>query len=331
MKIGVDGMGGDYAPEVVIEAVESVKGDFEIVVVGDERVLKNRLKTREVIHADEVIEMEEKPQKAIKKKNSSIGVGIALEREGKIDAFITAGNTAAYVMFSVLELGRIENVRRPALGVFFPGKNGYTFVLDVGANVGSKVEDMVEFGIMGSICVEELMEKKNPTIGLLSIGEEEGKGSYFNKEVFQIMKKRLPNFYGNIEGHKILDNTVDVLVCDGFVGNVLLKFGESVVDTIWWAMKEGIRKGRIFAKLGGVLVQKHIKKELGRLRYQKYGGAILLGVKGVNIICHGRSDAETIRNAIYTAEKYVKKKINKKIEESLKNLKRGKSGENNLF
>jgi glycerol-3-phosphate acyltransferase PlsX len=328
MKIGVDGMGGDYAPQVVIEAVNSIKGEFDIVVVGNEKALKNELKNAEIVHAEEVIEMEEEPQKAIKKKNSSIGIGIALEKEEKIDAFISAGNTGAYVMFSVLELGRIENVRRPALGVFFPGKNGYTFVLDVGANVESKVEDMVDFGIMGSMCVEGLIEKKNPTVGLLSIGEEEIKGSYFNKEIFNLMKEKLPNFYGNIEGHKILDNVVDVLVCDGFVGNVLLKFGESVVDTVWWAMKEGIKKGKIFAKLGGILLQKHIKKELGRLRYQKYGGAILLGVKGVNIICHGRSDAETIRNAIYTAEKYVKKRINKKIEE---NLKRRKNGKNNLF
>lgn len=314
MRIGIDAMGGDYAPQIVIDAVRSIKDSINVVLIGNKSLLSGKVPDSKIIHAPTVIKMDELPQDVFKRKDSSIAIGILLQKRGEIDAFVGAGNTGAYVMFSSLELGRIKGIKRPALGTFFPGKNGYTFVLDVGASPVVRAEDIYQFGVMGALCVEGITGKKNPSISILSLGEEEEKGNPLTKEAYNLMQKSELNFLGNIEGHKILEGVSDVVVCDGFVGNTMLKFGESVVEFTVSLIKDAVNDSP-FTKLGGLLVSSSLKERFSMLRYQKYGGAVLLGVKGVTVICHGRSNSEAIRNAIFTAAKYVKAEVNTKIEQ----------------
>jgi len=316
MIIGIDAMGGDYAPQVIIEAVQGLNiSDFDVRLIGDKKKLIGKIPESKIIHAPSIVEMDESPQEAFrKKKDSSIAIGTNLQKKGEIDAFVGAGNTGAYVMFSLLELGRIKGIRRPALGTFFPSKNEYTFVLDVGAVTEVRPEDLYKFGVMGSLCVEGIIGKQNPKVALLSVGEEESKGSSLTKEAYDLMQNSELNFLGNIEGHKILEGIADVVVCDGVVGNVMLKFGESVIETTQSVIKGAI-KSSLKAKLGGLLLKTAIKEHFSSLNYEKYGGAFLLGVKGVTIICHGRSNSTAIRNAIYTAARYVDSRVNKHIEQ----------------
>lgn len=313
MIIGVDAMGGDYAPQVVIEAIQGI--DIDVRLIGDKSLLADKVPESKIIHSPSVVKMDESPQEAFrKKKDSSIAIGTRLQKEHQIDAFVGAGNTGAYVMFSLLELGRIKGVRRPALGTFFPNKDGYTFVLDVGAVTEVRANDLYQFGVMGALCVEGVTGKKEPSVAILSIGEERSKGSSLTKEVFTLMQDSELNFLGNIEGHNILKGIADVVVCDGVVGNVMLKFGESVIETTQATMRGAIRSS-FKAKLGGFLLKTAFKEHFSRLNYEKYGGALLLGTKGVTIICHGRSNSEAIRNAIYTAARYVEAGVNKRIEQ----------------
>jgi glycerol-3-phosphate acyltransferase PlsX len=312
MRIGVDAMGGDYAPQIVIDAVKDI--DIDVLLVGDKAQLAGKVPDSKIMHAPGAIKMNEAPQQAFRRKDSSIAVGIDLQKRGKIDAFVGAGNTGAYVMFSSLELGRIKGIRRPALGTFFPGWNGDTFVLDLGANVAVKPEDIYQFGVMGALCVEGITSKKNPSVALLSVGEEESKGSPLTKEAFNLLRKSSLNFVGNIEGHGIFEGLSDIVVCDGFVGNTILKLGESVIELTTQMIKDAINTS-VVTKIGGLLLRRSLRNRFSRLRYQKYGGALLLGIKGVTIICHGRSNAEAIRNAIYTAARYVESGVNQRIEQ----------------
>lgn len=309
MRIGVDAMGGDYAPQIIIEAVKDI--EIDVVLVGNKAKLIGKVPDSQIIHAETVIGMDESPQEAFKKKDSSIAIGTLLQKKREIDAFVGAGNTGAYVMFSSIELGRIKGVRRPALGTFFPGN---TFVLDVGANTVVRAGDIYQFGVMGALCVEGITGKKGPSVSILSVGEEEEKGNPLTKEAYNLMQNSGLNFMGNIEGHKVLEGVVDVVVCDGFVGNVMLKFGEGIVEIITSLIKDAVNRSS-FTKLGGLLLRSSIKEQFSKMRYQKYGGALLLGIKGVTVICHGRSNSEAIRNAIYTAERYVKSGINDRIEQ----------------
>ncbi|MBI4721725.1 MAG: phosphate acyltransferase PlsX [Candidatus Stahlbacteria bacterium] len=323
MIIGIDAMGGDAAPQTVIDAVREIEksqlqltedNKFDIVLIGDKAQLSGKVADSKIIHAPTVVGMKEHPAEAFKKKDSSIAIGTQLLSQGKIDAFVGAGNTGVYVMFGVLELGRIKGVRRPALGIFIPSKSGATFVLDVGANATVKTEDLYQFGAMGTLCVEGITGKKSPSVSILSVGEEEAKGSPTTKEAYQLMQSSGLNFLGNIEGHQILDGISDVVVCDGFVGNVLLKFAEGIVEFITSLIKNTISSS-LLTKFGGLLIRNTLKKQFAVMRYQKYGGALLLGVKGVTVICHGRSNPEAICNAVYTAARYVKSGVNERIEQ----------------
>ena len=305
-------MGGDYAPHVIIEAIQGI--DINVRLIGDKAQLAGKVHESKIIHAPNIVEMDESPRLAFKKKDSSIGVGTRLQKEGRIDAFVGAGNTGVYVMFSSLELGRIKGIKRPALGTFFPSRDGYTFVLDVGAVTEVRAEDLYQFGVMGATCVEGITGKKNPKVALLSVGEEESKGSSLTKEAYNLMQASRLNFIGNIEGHGVLEGVADVVVCDGVVGNVMLKFGESLVETTQ-AMIRGAIESSFKAKLGGFLLKDSLEEHFSKMNYEKYGGAVLLGTKGVTIICHGRSNAEAIRNAIYTAARYVESGVNNHIEE----------------
>ncbi|MCK4353221.1 phosphate acyltransferase PlsX [candidate division WOR-3 bacterium] len=312
MIIGIDAMGGDYAPQVVIDAVKDIT-DLNLRLIGDKTQLEDKIDSSKIIHAPTTISMDELPQKALRKKDSSIAIGTQLQKTGQIDAFVGAGNTGAYMIFASLQLGRLKGVRRPALGTFFPTKNGSTFILDVGATILVKPEDLFQFGIMGVLCIEGLTGKKNPSVALLSIGEEDIKGNTLTREAFKLLQDSHLNFIGNIEGHKILDGVSDVVICEGVVGNTLLKFGESIIAVTYDSIKEAI-KSSFKAKIGGVLLVPSLKKFFSKMNYEEYGGALLLGTKGVTIICHGRSTSKAIRNAIYTAAKYVKSGVNEHIE-----------------
>ncbi len=317
MRIAIDAMGGDKAPDVVIEALKDLKIDAELVAVGKKEVLESRIENAEIVDAPEVIGMDEHPLKAIReKKESSIVKGVKLIKEGKADAFLGAGNTGAYVAAATLMLGRIKGVIRPALGTFFPTVKGYTLVVDVGANSECKPEHLLQFGIMGSIFYGIVFEKENPTVGLLSIGEEDIKGSSLSKKAFELLKDSGLNFIGNVEGHQILYGVSDVVVCDGFVGNAILKFGESIVEIIFNHIKNA-SKSSFRGMLGAILLKPSLKELAKRMDYEEYGGALLMGVNGIVIICHGRSSPRAIRNAIKMAYNLCKMQINKKIEERL--------------
>jgi len=315
MIIGIDAMGGDYAPKVVIEAVKGLS-DIDLLLIGDKNQLIGEITESKIVHAPTSIQMDESPREALRKKDSSIAIGTQLQKEGKIDAFVGAGNTSAYIMFNSLWLRRVKGVKKPALGTFFPSKNGFTFVLDVGATVSVRPEDLFQFGVMGSLTVEGITGKKKPSVALLSVGEEDVKGGTLTRETFNLLQNSGLNFIGNIEGHQILDGISDVVVCDGMVGNALLKFGESIVNLIQTTIKDAI-KSSFKAKMGGLLLGPSLKKFFSRMSYDEYGGAVVLGTNGVTIICHGRSSPKAIRNAIYMAEKYVKSGVNKRIEQFL--------------
>jgi glycerol-3-phosphate acyltransferase PlsX len=327
MHIAVDAMGGDKAPVVNIEgAIDALKetDDLGITLVGKEDVIRNCLQelnvspeTFEILNAEQVIEPHEEPAAAFrKKKNSSIATGIQLLKDKKVDGFVSAGNTGAIVAFSIFILKRLKEVLRPALATFFPIKSGCILALDVGATSDTKPINLLQFAIMGSIYYEKIIGKRNPTVGLLSIGEESSKGKEITYKAFSLIKKTSINFIGNIEGNDILVGKSDVVVMDGFSGNVILKFGESLVNIIVNSIKDAVNSN-IRSKIGGFLLLPSVKKSLGRLSYEEYGGAALLGVNGIIIVSHGRSRKKAIKNAILTAQKNAYLKINETISQKL--------------
>ncbi len=295
MKIAVDAMGGDYAPEeVVLGAIEAVKAyKYDVVLVGDEKKIRKVMAEHgaeeserlTIVHAAEVIEMDEHPAQAIrKKKDASIVVATRLVKEGVCDAVVAPGSTGAAVTAALLGLGRIKGIERPCIATPIPSKKGVSVLLDSGANSDSKPKHLVQAAIMGTHYAKYIFNIESPKIGLLNIG-------------------------GNIEGRDITEGIVDVVVCDGFVGNVILKFGEGIALFIMQLVKDSIRKGGILAKLGAMAVMpafKHLKK---RLDFTEYGGAPLLGVDGSFIICHGSSKAKTIRHAVRVAGELVEEDV----------------------
>ncbi len=321
MKIAVDAMGGDFAPkQIVIGAVQAAKKyGCEIVLVGDENAIHGILKQEEgwerlgitVHHASEVIGMEEHPADAVRtKKDSSIVVATRLVKDGVCDAVLSAGSTGAAVTAAQLILKRIRGVGRPAIATPMPTPKGVTLLLDSGANVDSKPEHLVQGGVMGSLYVEHVFGKKNPRVGLLNIGEEETKGNEQVKATYELLKTMDNiNFIGNAEGRDVPKGNFDVVICDGFVGNVVLKFAEGLAKTILKLIKEAIKDGGIFAKLGALLLMPTLRKLGKRLDVTEYGGAPLLGINGCCIISHGSSDAKSICSAISVANGYVKSNV----------------------
>lgn len=318
-RIGLDAMGGDYAPDVIIRAVNGLEPPpFELVLVGDENLLKDRVPTWvKLYHTEQVIGMDEHPLDAIRKKpNSSIVMGMELQKRGELDAFVGFGNSGAYMVAAVTKLGRLKGIKRPALATFFPTIKGYTLVLDVGANVDAEPIHLYQFAMMASIYLERALGIDNPSIGLVSMGEEDIKGGEKIMEAHRLLKESGLNFYGNIDAHQILYGVVDIVVCSGAIGNAILKFGESLVEIIADILRSSINRS-IFTKLAGAMLAPSLKKSFGRLNYERYGGAILMGVKGVNVIGHGRSKEPAIQNALFTAYKYVKEAVNENIEEAI--------------
>ncbi|MEA1912596.1 MAG: phosphate acyltransferase PlsX [candidate division WOR-3 bacterium] len=325
MRIAVDAMGGDNAPgEIIkgaIEAAKTGKGTFEVVLVGDKNILKKHIEFLKVeipvkiINAPEIIDADELPTVALKKTNSSISIAAELQKKGEIDAFISAGNTGAVMAFSLLTLGRIEGVSRPALGAFFPTKKGFTMVLDVGANSDCNPTYLLQFGIIGHIIAEGILEKDKPKIGLLNIGKENKKGNKLVRKAYALLEKAPINFIGNIEGMDIMNGKCDVVVCDGFTGNIILKFGEGLINLIFDTIKSYIGSNWQ-QKLSVLFPKSPVSSFVKRMSYDEYGGAPLLDVDGITIVCHGRSNAKAITNAIFTAKRFKEARINDLIRET---------------
>ena len=321
MKIAVDVMGTDYGPkELVLGAVNAVKAyDCETVLVGDEKVIKELLvkyhadkdERITIHHASEVIEMSEHPAIAVKsKKDASIVVAARLLRNKECDALVSSGSTGAAVAAALFGVGRIKGVERPAIATPIPSLTGTTVVLDSGAKVDAKPEHMKQSAIMGTVYAEKILKISAPRVGLLNIGEEETKGNEVALATYPLLKKeRTIKFIGNVEGRDINKGTVDVVVCDGFVGNVVLKFGEGLAKAIMTMVKEAILKGGILAKLGGLLIKPALKSLKKRLDPAEYGGALLLGIRAPFIICHGSSKAKAITNAIRVAMDFAEQDV----------------------
>jgi phosphate acyltransferase len=329
IKIAIDAMGGDNAPfSVVAGAVMGYRilpPDVELILVGQRHRIVEELKALraeklaiQIVDASEMIEMGEEPANAIrKKKQSSINVGMNLQKDGKADAFISAGNTGAVMASSLLTLGRLEGVDRPAIAQYLPTEEGVALMLDVGANSDCKAHQLFQFGIMGAIYTKHILKVRNPKVGLLSIGEERSKGNELTIASHKLLDSSGLNFCGNVEGRDILKGTADVVVCDGFVGNIVLKFAESVEGFFWNLLRKTIR-GNLFANIGALLMRPAFKSFKHSLDYAEYGGAPLLGINGVCIICHGGSSPKAIMNAILVAVDVVRKQVNKVIQEKLK-------------
>lgn len=316
MKIAVDAMGGDGAPEEIVKgAIQAVKKySCEIILVGDENKIREFLNESDIKnfpltikHAGEVIEMGEHPAEAVKtKKDSSIVVATRMVKDGEADAVLSAGSTGAAVTAAQLILKRIHGIGRPAIATPIPTPNGVTLMLDSGANVDSKPEHLVQNGIMGALYAEHVFGIKNPRVGLLNIGEEDTKGNEQVKEAYKLFQDvKTINFCGNAEGRDIPEGHFDVVVCDGFVGNVVLKFAEGFALTILKLIKEAIANGGISAKVGALLLTPTLTGLAKRLDVSEYGGAPLLGVDGCCIIAHGSSDAKSICSAIGATANYI--------------------------
>jgi glycerol-3-phosphate acyltransferase PlsX len=331
MKIIVDAMGGDYAPEVVVEgALAAVKEyGIEVVMVGDEARIKATLlkKTkretdRVSIHpATDVIEMSESAAASVRKKrNSSIVLGLNLVREGEGDAFFSAGNTGAVVCAASLSLGTLPGIERPGIGILMPTLKGQpSFIIDVGANINPKSMHLLQYGIMADAYMRNILNRENPQVGLLNVGEEEDKGTGFEKETYELFAKSPLNFIGNVEGKDIFSGTCDIIVCDGFVGNVVLKVSESLAEAMQQFLKKHL-KSNLIGNLGLLLLKNGFMRFKKEVDYSEYGGVPLLGVNGIVIIGHGRSNAHAIKNAIRVAKEEVERKFNQKIIEAISPL-----------
>lgn len=328
--IALDAMGGDFAPRnEVIAAADAFKEnpDLRILLVGRENdilkiISENKLSfpKENIINADEVITMEEVPTTAIKtKRNSSIVVGANLVKGKKADAFVSAGNTGAVMAAATLIMGRIKGVGRPAIGADFPTSTGkQCSVYDVGASVDSKPNHLLEYAILGSIYSREFNGIPNPKVGLLSVGEEENKGNELVFQTQKLLKESNLNFIGNVEGRDVLKGNVDVIVCDGFVGNIILKFGESVLTFLKTTVKNYAAQGFI-NKLKALVVKGVLKVALKDMDYQTHGGVPLLGVNGITIIGHGSSSPLALKNMILKAKKMHELNLIQKFEEELSN------------
>ena len=324
MKIIVDAMGGDYAPAVVIAGtVEAVKEyDAHVVLVGDEAKIAGFLKKAKYkgnnisIHPTlEVIAMDEPAAQSVRRKrHSSIVVGVNLVKEGVGDAFFSAGNTGAVVCAATLGLGMLPGIERPGIAVVTPTLNGVSLIIDVGANIDPKPSQLMQYGVMGTAYSKYILGRDNPKVGLLNIGEEEAKGTDFIKETFDLLEKSSLNFIGNVEGKDLFSGKCDVIICDGFVGNVALKVSESAAETMQTFLKRYLLSNPL-GKIGLLFLMPGLKRFKKQLDYSEHGGAPLMGVNGVVIIGHGRSNKKAIKNAIRVAKEEVERKVNEKILE----------------
>tara|TARA_B100000745_G_scaffold262595_1_gene186791 strand:+ start:214 stop:1344 length:1131 start_codon:yes stop_codon:yes gene_type:complete len=327
MKIVVDAMGGDHAPEATVEGAVLAAREYEteIILTGLSDLIHPILDRFdpdhnlpiEVVHADEVVEMHDLPGKVLRsKRKSSMKIGLDKLKDGTALAFVSAGNTGAVLAYSTVILRPLKGVDRPAIAIQLPTLKGNAILLDAGANVDCKVTQLFQFGIMGHVFAEYILGKENPRVGLLSIGEEDGKGNEIVKEVFQMLKASHINFIGNIEGKEVYRGNADVIVCDGFTGNIALKISESLAAMIGTNLKRMFQSNWA-SKLSYLLLKPQLDEFKKKVDYSETGGAPLLGVNGVVIIAHGSSSPKAIKNAIHRACELCEKNINEHIQEDI--------------
>ena len=326
MKIVLDAMGGDNAPVVEVEgAIQAVQEyGYNLILVGDESRIKKELEKHNFLsdkitlkHASEVIEMHDPAAISVRRKrDSSIVVGLDIIKKDQADAFVSAGNTGAVVCAATLSLRLLPGIERPGIAIVIPTLKGTSLIIDVGANINTKPIHLLQYGIMADAYSRYLLGKVSPSVGLLSVGEEESKGTEFIKEAHTLLSESKLNFTGNIEGRDVYAGKVDIILCDGFVGNVILKISESVADTIMQSLKQEI-KADFLATIGAVLSASAFHELKKKMDYSERGGALLLGVDGRCIICHGSSTPKAIKNAIRVAADFVKQDVNKHIIEEL--------------
>jgi glycerol-3-phosphate acyltransferase PlsX len=325
IKIAVDGMGSDNSPRSEVEGAIQAARDYgvHVILVGKESVLSPLLKAQcrgasvELKHASEVIAMDEQPTAALRKKrDSSIRIAADLVRQGIASGLVSAGNTGAVMAISKMVIGAVPGVDRPALAAVLPTLKGHAVLLDVGANIACKPHHLVQFAIMGHLFSKKIVGVSSPRVGLMSVGEEESKGNDLTKEVHKALKEIRLNFIGNVEGRDIYNGRADVIVCDGFTGNVALKTSEGLIEAVLLLLKEEL-SSNLQAMMGALLSQQSFKRLKKRLDYAEYGGAPLLGLRGVSIICHGRSSSNAIKNAIRVAKEFAENQVNEKLEAEL--------------
>jgi glycerol-3-phosphate acyltransferase PlsX len=328
MKVAIDAMGGDHAPEAIVEGAVLAAKELdvdEIILVGDEvlverELAKHRLSGSKVtvVHTPHVVQMHESPGKALRARlDTSISVAVDLMKDGTCEAVVTAGNSGAAMAISMLKLKKLEGVERPALASIHPTLNDVSILIDAGGNVDCKPIHLVQFAIMGEIYAGFVLGKDRPRVGLLSNGTEDSKGNELTKKVHAILKQSGLNYMGYVEGRDIYSGTADVVVCDGFTGNVALKSSEGLADFFYAMLKAEILKSLV-AKIGYFFMRKaaeHIKR---RVDYSEYGGVPLLGINGTCFICHGHSSSKAIVSAVRAASEYVRKDINRLLIEALR-------------
>ena len=329
IRIAVDAMGGDHAPDEIVKGALLAAAEYpiEVILVGREEVVRKALaaagsipRNVEVVDAREVVEMDDNALTPLRRKrNSSVRVCANLVAEGRAHAFVSAGNTGATWTSARAVMGMIEGVSRPALAAILPRLEGHTVLLDVGANVDAKPNHLREFAVMGHFYAQMLFGLEAPRVGLLSIGEEEGKGNELTKETYRVLKETGLNFIGNAEGRDVYNGNADVVVCDGFIGNVVLKVSESLAETVGSMIREEITR-TLPRKIGGLLAKGAFAGLKKRIDYSEYGGAPLLGVKGGCIVSHGRSNAKAMKNAIRMAADFARNRIDTKIQEKVGDL-----------
>jgi glycerol-3-phosphate acyltransferase PlsX len=329
MIIAVDGMGGDFAPSAVVEGciLAIQECDVGIIITGKEEFIKKELckykypKNKiSILNADEIIDTNEPPVMAVrKKKDSSIVKAMTLVKEGKAQAVVSAGSTGAIMTGATLIVGRIKGIDRVALAPIIPGKNGEFMVIDVGGNVDCKPQYLFQFALMGKIYFESILNTKNPTIGLVNIGVEEEKGNELTKDTYKLLKGSNLNFVGNVEPRDISSGDINILVCDGFIGNTILKMYEGVALNVFSMLKEEIMKS-FNSKIGALLLKSTFKNLKKKFDYSEYGGVAFLGSKGICIKAHGSSNGIAFKNAIIQAKNCYDNKVVEKIGTELENI-----------
>lgn len=328
MKIAVDAMGGDFGPRVTVAGALRAAQDFgiDVFLVGVEGIIKKELEKLPharakctIIDAPDAVNMGEGIFSLRRKIKSSIRVGAQLVKEKLADGFVSTGNTAAVVYISRKVIGALQGVERPALALLVPTLRGLSLLIDVGASVDCRPEHLEQFAVMGRVFMESVLGLEKPRIGLMSIGEEESKGNDLTREVYQRLENSSLHFIGNVEGKDIYSGKADVIVCDGFTGNVALKVSEGVVETLFhWARREVTKN--LLAKLGFFLMKRNLKRLYKKVDYSEYGGAQLLGINGVCIIGHGRSNPQAVRSAVRMAKDFVVHRVQERIQAEMAKL-----------
>lgn len=329
MKIAVDGMGGDYAPQAIVEGAVLAAQQYNasIILVGDEARLERELDRLQahklpisICHAAEVVHMEEAPGMALRKKRfSSIRVAIDLVRNGDAQAVVSAGNSGAALAAATMFLRPLKGIDRPAIASLLPTQKGFTVLIDAGANVDCRSTQLLQFGIMGNVFAKCLLGKPSPAIGLLAIGEEDTKGNDVTREAFLMLKHSHLNFIGNVEGHHFFRGVADVVVCDGFIGNIALKMCEGVAEMYGQSLKAGLTR-TLWRRLAAMLIRPALNDIRKRVDASEYGGAPLLGVNGTCIIAHGNSTPKAIKNAIRMAKRFLEEQVTERIQDDIERL-----------